>query len=228
MRRRLRQARRRVGRDRPPGPQAAEPAGAGAEIIHLDFAHPAAAEPEWSRETPFAAEVLDSVDLDSSRSDKTTVHLGLSLEGSGIGFEPGDALMLVPENDPAVVGSLLTAAGLRGEDALAERLRKELDVTTLSRATIEAYQRLRPRPELADLLAGDGWRGFVEGRQAVDLLDAFPSEASSPPSWQLCCAAAAGPAPTRSPARSSPTPGRGAPAGRAGRASKSHGRPPPG
>jgi len=154
----------------------AEPAGAGAEIIHLDFAHPGPAEPEWSRETPFAAEVLDSVNLNSSRSDKTTVHLGLSLEGSGISFEPGDALMLVPENDPAVVGSLLTAAGLRGEDALAERLRKELDVTTLSRATIEAYQRLRPRPELADLLAGDGWRGFVEGRQAVDLLEAFPAK----------------------------------------------------
>ena len=81
----------------------AEPAVSGAEIIHLDFAPAAAAEPAWSRERPFPAEVLEHVNLNSSRSDKVTVHLELSLAGSGLAFEPGDALMLVPENDPAMV-----------------------------------------------------------------------------------------------------------------------------
>ena len=135
----------------------------------------AAAEPAWSRERPFPAEVLEHVNLNSSRSDKVTVHLGLSLAGSGLAFEPGDALMLVPENDPAMVGQLLAASGAVADEAFAQRLRRELDVTTLSRATLEAYQGLRPQDGLARLLEGEGWRGFVAGRQVVDLLEAFPS-----------------------------------------------------
>ena len=152
----------------------AEPS-AGAEIIHLEFAPHAAAETAWSRERPFAAEVLEQINLNSSRSDKMTVHLGLSLAGSGLAFEPGDALMLVPENDPAVVDELLAASGAGADEALAQRLRRDLDVTTLSRATLEAYQGLRPQDGLARLLEGEGWREFVAGRQVIDLLEAFPS-----------------------------------------------------
>jgi sulfite reductase (NADPH) flavoprotein alpha-component len=133
---------------------------AGAEIIRLDFAQ-GAAEPAWSSERPFAAEVQDLVNLNSSRSDKVTVHLGLSLAGSGLSYEPGDALMLVPENDPTVVGSVLSAAGIAGDEALAQRLQRELDVTTLSRVTLEAYQRLRPQDGLKELLESDGWKRFV-------------------------------------------------------------------
>ncbi|HEX6012343.1 MAG TPA: hypothetical protein VFY87_11185, partial [Geminicoccaceae bacterium] len=48
-------------------------------------------------------------------------------------------------------------------------------VTTLSRATLEAYQRLRPQDGLASLLEGEGWRAFAADRQVVDLLEAFPS-----------------------------------------------------
>ena len=153
----------------------AEPTSSGAEIIHLEFAPPAAAEPTWSRERPFPAEVLEHVNLNSSRSNKVTVHLGLSLAGAGLAFEPGDALMLVPENDPAMVGQLLAASGVIADEAFAQRVRREFDVTTLSRATLEAYQGLRPQEGLARLLEGEGWRGFVVGRQVVDLLDAFPS-----------------------------------------------------
>ena len=135
----------------------------------------AAAESDWSRERPFPAEVLEHVNLNSSRSDKVTVHLGLSLAGSGLTFEPGDALMLVPENDPAMVDQLLAASGINRDEAFAQRLRRELDVTTLSRATLETYQRLRPQDGLGRLLEGENWREFVAGRQIVDLLEAFPS-----------------------------------------------------
>ena len=150
----------------------AEPS-AGAEIIHLDFAAPVV-NSDWSRERPYPAEVLDHVNLSSSRSDKVTVHLDLSLAGSGLTFEPGDALMLVPENDPALVEQLLAAGGIHSDEALAQRLRRDLDVTTLSRATLETYQRLRPQGGLGRLLEGENWREFVVGRQIVDLLEAFP------------------------------------------------------
>lgn len=148
--------------------------GAGADIIRLDFPH-AAAEPEWSREQPFAAEVLEQVILTSSRSEKVTAHLELSLAGSGLAYQPGDALMLVPENAPEAVAELLAAAGIAGDETLAATLRRERDVTTLSRNTLETFQKLRPHHALADLLAGGDVRGWLEGRQVVDLLQAFPS-----------------------------------------------------
>ena len=107
--------------------------------------------------------MLDHVKLSSSRSDKVTVHLDLSLAGSELTFEPGDALMLVPENDPAVVEQLLAAGHINSDEAFAQRLRRDLDVTTLSRATLEAYQRLRPRDALVRLLEGENWREFVGG-----------------------------------------------------------------
>lgn len=158
---------------------ATEPAP-GAEIIRVDFhkedeaRHKEEAE-GWTQESPFAAELLQQINLNGSRSSKETFHLELSLEGSGIAFEPGDALAVLPGNDPAVVEEVLAHTGLSGEGDLARRLQRKLDVTTISRPLMEAWQRLRPHDGLARLLEGEGWRDFVKDRQLVDLLAAFPS-----------------------------------------------------
>ena len=153
----------------------AEAAGnAGADIIRLDFPH-AAAEPEWSREQPFAAEVLEQVILTSSRSEKVTAHIELSLAGSDLACQPGDALMLVPENAPETVAELLEVAGIAADETLVRTLRHERDVTTLARATLETFQKLRPHAALGELLAGGDVRAWLDGRQVVDLLEAFPT-----------------------------------------------------
>jgi sulfite reductase (NADPH) flavoprotein alpha-component len=52
----------------------------------------------------------------------------------------------------------------------------EFDITALSRPVIEAYARLNPAPALQELLAGDGWRAYLDRRQIVDLLVEFPRE----------------------------------------------------
>lgn len=151
-----------------------EPARPGAEIIPFR-AEPIGDEPAWTRASPFSAELLERVTLSGSRSSKQNVHLELSLEGSGLAYEPGDSLAVVPENDPRTVEAVMRAAGLAGNPALEARLTRELDVTTLSRTTIEAWHRLRPQAGLAALLEGDGWREFGRDRQLVDLLESFPA-----------------------------------------------------
>jgi sulfite reductase (NADPH) flavoprotein alpha-component len=154
----------------------AEPDGApavqGGDIIHVDFAAPPAA--IYSKANPFPAEITESVNLNSSRSTKQTIHLELSLEGSGLTFEPGDSIGIMPQNDPGMVEALLRATGLDGGDALRARLASELDITVLSRQVIEGYAALNPDPRLRDLLAGDAWRAYVAGRQIIDLLEDFP------------------------------------------------------
>ena len=149
----------------------------GGDIIHVDFHAPAATSPH-SKANPFPAEITESIDLNGSRSTKQTIHLELSLEGSGLSFEPGDSIGIVPRNDPAMVEAVLRAAGLAGDGSLRDRLASAFDITALSRQVMEAYAALEPDPKLRDLLACDAWRGYVEGRQILDLLEDFPATLS--------------------------------------------------
>ncbi|MBV9077544.1 MAG: flavodoxin domain-containing protein, partial [Methylobacteriaceae bacterium] len=103
-----------------------EPAEAG-NVVAVDFGRQAA---EPSRD-PVEVEVIDHVTLNSSRADKETIHLALGFEGPALAYEPGDALEIFPENDPALVEDILRAAGLAGDDALRRTLLAERDVTTL-------------------------------------------------------------------------------------------------
>ena len=58
------------------------------------------------------AEVLENTVITGRGSSKETRHLELRLDGSGITYEPGDALGVVGRNDPRIVDELLGAARL--------------------------------------------------------------------------------------------------------------------
>ncbi|MGH6899957.1 MAG: diflavin oxidoreductase [Geminicoccaceae bacterium] len=152
----------------------AGPAVQGGDIIHVDFAAPPTS--LYSKAKPFAAEITESINLNGSRSTKQTIHLEVSLAGSGLAFAPGDSIGIVPENDPGMVEAMLRAAGRAGDGSLRDQLARDFDITVLSRQVIEAYAALNPDPRLRDLLAGDAWRAYLEGRQIVDLLEEFPAE----------------------------------------------------
>ncbi|WP_316978232.1 assimilatory sulfite reductase (NADPH) flavoprotein subunit [Shumkonia mesophila] len=156
-------------------PNEAAQAGSGGDVIQLDTRRPAA----YSRSHPFEAEVADIVDLNSSRSDKETLHVELSLAGSGLAYEPGDSLGIVPVNDPAMVEAVLKAARIDGGAAVegvpvGQLLAERYDITTLTRPVIEAYGRLTEDAKLQALAEGADLLPYLEGRQIVDLLEDFP------------------------------------------------------
>jgi sulfite reductase (NADPH) flavoprotein alpha-component len=155
------------------GPEAAA-AVHGGDIIHVDFAAPPAS--LYSKANPFPAEITESINLNGSRSTKQTIHLEVSLEGSGLAFAPGDSLGIVPENDPGMVEAVLRAAHLEGDRPLQAELTSDFDVTALSRQVIEGYAAVNPDPRLGELLAGDAWGVYLKGRQIIDLLEDFPAE----------------------------------------------------
>jgi sulfite reductase (NADPH) flavoprotein alpha-component len=148
------------------------------EIIHVDFAGSTTLS-RYSKSQPFAAEIIERVELSSSRSTKETLHLELSLDGSGLSWQPGDSLGIVVRNDPEMALAVARAVGLAHDGALVERLERDLDITALSRRVIEAYAAVAPTPELHALLEDDAWRGYLEGRQIIDLLEDFPAELSA-------------------------------------------------
>ena len=133
--------------------------------IEVDFGVKPAASPGPNI---FEAEIIEHVDLNSSRSDKETVHLALSFEGGAPAYEPGDSLDLYAENDPDYVDELLKAAGLPGDDKLRPELIRSRDVTTLSLKTVETYAEKTGHQYVKTLLADGQAREWIAGRQLID------------------------------------------------------------
>ena len=52
----------------------------------------------------------------SLRDPIRTRHFELSLQESGLSYEPGDSLGVIPHNNPTYVDELLNAVGLTGNE----------------------------------------------------------------------------------------------------------------
>ena len=151
--------------------KALAPPNAGGRVIEVDFgAKPALA----LNNDVVEAEIIEYVDLNSSRSDKETIHLALSFEGGAPAYEPGDSLDLYPENDPAYVDDLLRAAGLSGDEKLRAEFIKSRDVTTLSLKTVETYASSTGHQYVKTLLDEGQAKEWIVGRQLIDLIATFP------------------------------------------------------
>jgi sulfite reductase (NADPH) flavoprotein alpha-component len=72
------------------------------------------------RDAPVAAGVLLNQRLSGRDSAKDVRHIELDLAGSGLAYEPGDALGLWHENPPALVEEVLAVTGLDGTSEVAE------------------------------------------------------------------------------------------------------------
>jgi len=118
------------------------------------------------------AEVTEHINLNSSRSDKETIHLELAFAGAAPAYKPGDALDIYAENDPAYVDALLQSACV-SDDALRAELIKSRDVTTLSLKTIGTYANFGQRYVKGMIEAGTA-KNWIAGRQLIDLVQELP------------------------------------------------------
>ncbi|MFY9693592.1 MAG: flavodoxin domain-containing protein [Xanthobacteraceae bacterium] len=148
------------------------PDTARSRVIEVDFGGNAAAK---TNPSIIEAEIVEHLNLNSSRSDKETIHLALGFDGAVPAYEPGDSLDLYPENDPGYVDELLALAQLAKDDALRGELLTNRDVTTLSVKTLESYAALTGHERVKTLIADGQARDWVAGRQLVDLIASFPT-----------------------------------------------------
>ncbi|HVN41960.1 MAG TPA: flavodoxin domain-containing protein, partial [Steroidobacteraceae bacterium] len=74
--------------------------------------------PQYSREQPFAAEVLANQPVTARQATKEVRHIELSLAGSGLKYEPGDALGVWHENPPRAVEAILAALRSDGSESV--------------------------------------------------------------------------------------------------------------
>lgn len=160
--------------------QTAAPQAAGGETV-------------YSRKNPFRAEVLENLNLNGRGSNKETRHLELSLEDSGLTYEPGDALGIFPENDPELVNMLLaelkwdpnaTVTVDQGENlSLKEALTSYYEITVLTKKFIQQAAELIANEKLRELVAqenADQLKAYIAGRDLIDFVQDFGPIAVAP------------------------------------------------
>jgi sulfite reductase (NADPH) flavoprotein alpha-component len=148
----------------------APPESARGTVIAVDFG---ARQQQAADTGPVEAEVSEWINLNSSRSDKQTIHLELAFDGAAPAYKPGDSLDLYVENDPAYVDQLLKSAGLADEGLRAEFV-KSRDVTTLSLKAVENYAATTGHQYVKSLLESGEAKAWIAGRQLIDLIEHFP------------------------------------------------------
>lgn len=159
---------------------APEDAQAGGTVVHVDFTGgalpPDDEEPRYTAEHPLEAEISALINLNGTGSTRETWHAEFTFDDPAFSYQPGDAIGLIPENDPALVDDLLKTVGLASDAALHVKLQKSYDVTTLSRPLVENYAKLTGRADIKALLDGDAYAKFAADRQLIDLFETFPEK----------------------------------------------------
>jgi hypothetical protein len=92
-------------------PAAQAPVSASAATTRSD----APSSTAFDKKHPFQAAVIDNIVLTGRGSSKETRHVELSLADSGLTYQPGDALGVVPRNDPALVEATLEKLSLSAD-----------------------------------------------------------------------------------------------------------------
>lgn len=140
--------------------------------------------PKYSRKNPLEATILEKVNLNGKGSSKETIHLELDLEGSGLQYEPGDALGVYGTNSPFLIEGILKRINLscnelvqshNGEKTLAEALTYDYELSPLSSITLSKYAELTGSTRLKRILSdNEKVVEYLSGRDVLDILKEVP------------------------------------------------------
>ncbi|TXG81788.1 MAG: assimilatory sulfite reductase (NADPH) flavoprotein subunit [Sphingomonadales bacterium] len=144
------------------------------------------------KRNPFPAAVIENIAIVGRGSTKETRHVEFSLAGSALAYEPGDALGIAAENDPAVVAALLGALSLPHDAAfehkgqalsLGEALTRRFEITAATPRFLDYWAMLSEAAALRQLQDADrsGERAvFLRTHHIVDIVRRFPVGAVMP------------------------------------------------
>jgi sulfite reductase (NADPH) flavoprotein alpha-component len=136
---------------------------------------------------PFSAEILVNQRITGRDSDRDLRHLELLIENSGLRYQPGDSLGVIPVQARALVDEVLDRLKLQGSEDVEFRgetlplrrwLTERRELTILTRPFLAAHaERCAPGPlrEALDPAATDRLRQLLATWQLPDLLARYPA-----------------------------------------------------
>jgi sulfite reductase (NADPH) flavoprotein alpha-component len=143
----------------------------------------------YNKNNPFLAKIMENRSLSKTGSAKDTRHFIISLEGSGLRYDPGYSLGVFPRNAPVLVDELIGRLGLDAGHGIVQRdgsvkslrgvLLEDLTLNRANRKFVRALAEKLPagvkRDELLAVAGDEEVLGeYVYTRDYVDLLDEFP------------------------------------------------------
>ena len=162
-------------------------AGGATVAAIVDTSVPAQDKPQYHRKNPFPAKLLVNRMVTNAASSKETRHYEISIAGSGLSYEAGDALCVLPTNCPELVNDILAAIGCSGNEeepvngeimSLREALRTHFEIKAPSKEFVEEIAKRSGDQELNGILeSGDkeALSNYLWGRDTLDLLRQFPN-----------------------------------------------------
>lgn len=164
---------------------AAEQLDTTGPVPHL---HAVESQPLYDRQRPLTAEVLLNQKLTGRDSSKDVRHIELSVEDSGLAWEPGDSLAVLAENPPVLVDQLLEEFEADGDTQVefsderrvaADVLRKDVEITAVNLGFLRTWAEYSGSKTLERMLDGadkEALSAFVDSHQIVDVVRRFPAD----------------------------------------------------
>jgi len=163
------------------------PSSNGHAVLAPALAEPKApAKPGFHREHPFPARLATNRPLTTGA--KETRHFEISLEGSEVHYEVGDALGVAATNCPDLVARIIARLGCDGEEevrpaggastSLRSALHRDCEIHRLTSSLIQAAAERSADQRLKTLVEPGGQTRLTEychGRDVLDLLQDFPT-----------------------------------------------------
>ncbi|PZL89043.1 sulfite reductase subunit alpha [Pantoea graminicola] len=159
-------------------PQFAASAGSSGTV--LESAPEAPVIPGSNKSNPYAATLITNKRLSGEQSAKDIRHFEFDLAGSGLKYEAGDALGVIPVNEPSLVSLLLTQLNadyqtpVPGFDrSLGDLLTYQFEISEPSRKLIEWVGQNTTNQELRHVLQHDDKDAlgvWLWGKDTLDLL----------------------------------------------------------
>ncbi|MCE5130656.1 assimilatory sulfite reductase (NADPH) flavoprotein subunit [Staphylococcus saprophyticus] len=151
-----------------------------------------AKEKRYSKSNPYKAEVLENINLNGRGSNKEVRHVELLLDNYGESFEPGDCVVVLPQNEPEIVTLLIETLGWDkdieipiNDDGdtlpLEKALTEHFEITKLTKPLLQKAAELFGNTELLSQIDNAEWiQQYVDGRDVIDLLTEFPTSELKP------------------------------------------------
>ncbi|MEI7078824.1 NADPH-dependent assimilatory sulfite reductase flavoprotein subunit [Pectobacterium versatile] len=140
----------------------------------------------YSKTSPLHATFAVNQKVTGRNSEKDVRHIEIDLGDSGLRYQPGDALGVWFDNDPALVQELLELLWLKGDESvsvdgktlpLSQALKSHFELTQNTAPIVEKYAALSRNETLLSLLADKpALQQFAQRTPLVDMVRQAPTE----------------------------------------------------
>ncbi|PHM61753.1 NADPH-dependent assimilatory sulfite reductase flavoprotein subunit [Xenorhabdus ishibashii] len=146
----------------------------------------------YTRESPLTASLLTNQKITGRGSDKDVRHIEIDIGDSGLRYQPGDALGVWFENDPALVDELIALLWLEGSEQvnvygkslpLREALIRHVELTQNTGMIVGKYAALAKDEKLLSLAANK--QALQQYAQTTPIVDMVRAAASHPEAQQF-------------------------------------------